>query len=69
MEGPQDPQQTMAGEQDDVQVNGGETPPQSRNILQNTTPLFLQHCIYLGKYVVVTYYHLIHPKVTDSFIK
>jgi hypothetical protein len=46
MEGPQGPQAQEPSE-DEVDVDGSQ--PQQQNILQNTTPLFLQHCFYLGK--------------------
>ena len=47
MDGPQAPHHQMADDGEDIQA---ETQPKARPTIQNTTPVFIQHCFYLGKF-------------------
>lgn len=49
MDGPQSSQNS----EDDVQVDAGQS-QQHQQVLQNSTPAFIQHCIYLGKIIRIT---------------
>lgn len=37
---------------DDVNGGGQQQQQQSRQIIQNPTPVFIQHCVYLGEYTL-----------------